>query len=40
MLETVNIKNSEMKEQVTSEYKRRLKNILKLKLNAGIKQER
>ena len=35
MLETENIKNTEMKEQVTSEYKRRLKNILKSKFNAG-----
>ena len=34
MLETENIKNTEMKEQVTSEYKRRLKNILKSKFNA------
>ena len=35
MLETENIKNSEMKKHVTSEYKRKLKNILKAKLNAG-----
>ena len=35
MLETENIKNTEMKEQVTSEYKKRLKNILKSKFNAG-----
>ena len=34
MLETENIKNTEMKEQVTSEYKKRLKNILKSELNA------
>ena len=34
MLETENIKNSEMKEQITCGYKKRLKNILKSKLNA------
>ena len=35
MLKTENIKNSKMKEQVTSEYKIKLINILKSKLNAG-----